>query len=30
MTGAHWHATDAVGYIALALAVGVAIWTGRK
>ena len=27
---AHWHATDAAVYIALALAVGAAVWLGRK
>jgi hypothetical protein len=30
LEGAHWHATDAAVYIALALAVGAAIWLGRK
>lgn len=27
--GFHWHATDAWGFVALALAVGAAIWLGR-
>ncbi|MFN4359456.1 MAG: hypothetical protein ACK4F4_01890 [Hylemonella sp.] len=28
--GAHWHATDVLGFIAVAVLVGVAIWTLRK
>ena len=30
LTGSHWHATDAWGFIALAAMVGVAIWLSRK
>ena len=31
LSGAHWHATDAVGFIAAAVAVGVYLWwRGRK
>ncbi|NIC40204.1 hypothetical protein [Aquabacterium sp. A08] len=28
--GAHWHATDTLGFVALALAVGAALWLSRK
>jgi len=28
--GAHWHATDTLGFVALAAAVGAAIWLNRK
>lgn len=28
--GAHWHATDVWGFVALGVAVGVAIWFGRR
>ena len=28
--GPHWHATDAAIFIALAVAVGIAFWAGRK
>jgi hypothetical protein len=28
--GAHWHATDALGFIAVALGVGLAWWFGKK
>jgi len=30
LEGPHWHATDAAVYLALALAVGAAVWLGRK
>jgi len=30
LEGAHWHATDAAVYLALAAAVGAAVWLGRK
>ncbi len=28
--GAHWHATDTLGFVALAVGVGAAIWLSRK
>jgi hypothetical protein len=28
--GAHWHASDAFGFVALAAAIGVALWISRK
>lgn len=28
--GSHWHATDAWGFVALGVAVGVALWFGRR
>lgn len=28
--GAHWHASDAFGFVALAVAVGVTVWLSRK
>jgi len=28
--GAHWHATDAWGFIALAIALGAAVWFSRR
>lgn len=28
--GAHWHASDAFGFVAFAVAVGVAVWISRK
>ena len=28
--GAHWHATDTLGFVALAIAVAAAIWLSRK
>jgi Co/Zn/Cd efflux system component len=28
--GAHWHATDALGFVVLAVAVAAAIWFTRK
>ncbi len=28
--GSHWHATDALGFVAVAALVGVAIWMSRK
>jgi hypothetical protein len=30
LVGGHWHASDAFGFIALAVAVGVAVWISRK
>jgi hypothetical protein len=27
---AHWHASDAFGFVAFAVAVGVAVWISRK
>lgn len=30
LLGAHWHATDVLGFIVVAVLVGVAIWTMRK
>ncbi|WP_225784129.1 hypothetical protein [Xenophilus sp. Marseille-Q4582] len=30
LSGPHWHATDAAIFIALAVAVGIALWAGRK
>lgn len=30
MFGSHWHATDALGFVAVAALVGVAIWMSRK
>ena len=30
LVGPHWHATDAFGFIALAIAIGVAVWISRK
>jgi len=30
MTGAHWHATDLWGFVAMAVLVGVVIWQSRK
>ncbi|WP_180682086.1 hypothetical protein [Tepidicella baoligensis] len=30
LLGAHWHATDVLGFIGLAVAVGAAIWFTRK
>ena len=28
--GSHWHATDALGFVAVAALVGLAIWMSRK
>jgi hypothetical protein len=28
--GSHWHATDVLGFVAVAALVGVAIWMSRK
>ncbi len=28
--GSHWHATDALGFVAVAALVGFAIWISRK
>jgi hypothetical protein len=30
VTGAHWHASDAVGYVALAVLAAAAMWLGWK
>ena len=30
LVGGHWHASDAFGFVALAVAVGVAVWISRK
>jgi hypothetical protein len=30
LLGAHWHASDAFGFVALAAAIGVAMWISRK
>jgi hypothetical protein len=30
LVGAHWHASDAFGFVALAAAIGVAVWMSRK
>ena len=30
MAGMHWHATDAWGFVAVAVMVAVAIWLSRK
>jgi hydrogenase/urease accessory protein HupE len=30
MTGAHWHATDLFGFVAMAVLVAVVIWQSRK
>ena len=29
LAGSHWHATDVLGFVAAALAVGVAVWLSR-
>jgi len=29
-SGAHWHATDAWGFIALAIALAAAVWFSRR
>jgi hypothetical protein len=29
MTGAHWHATDVWGFVAMACVLGIAIWLSR-
>jgi hypothetical protein len=29
LTGAHWHATDVLGFIAVGALIGVAIWFSR-
>jgi hypothetical protein len=28
--GSHWHATDALGFVGVALLVGIAVWLSRK
>ncbi len=30
MTGAHWHATDVLGFVAVAAGLAVAIWLSRR
>ena len=30
MFGAHWHATDTLGFLALAVGVAAAVWLSRK
>jgi hypothetical protein len=30
ISGSHWHASDAWGFVALAVAIGVAIWLSKK
>ncbi len=30
LPGTHWHASDAWGFVALAAAIGVAVWLSRK
>ena len=30
MTGAHWHATDLWGFVALAAVAAAALWAGRR
>jgi hypothetical protein len=30
LPGLHWHATDVLGFVAVAALIGVAIWTSRK
>jgi len=30
LSGAHWHATDALGYVVLAAIVGIALWAARR
>ena len=29
LVGTHWHSTDVLGFVAAALAVGVAVWLSR-
>ena len=29
LAGSHWHATDVLGFVAVAVAVGVAVWLSR-
>jgi hypothetical protein len=29
LSGSHWHSTDALGFVALALAIGAALWLFR-
>jgi hypothetical protein len=29
LAGTHWHATDVLGFVAAAVAVGVAVWLSR-
>ena len=29
LSGSHWHSTDAWGFVALALAIGAALWISR-
>jgi hypothetical protein len=30
LSGAHWHATDTLGFVGLAAIVGVALWVTRR
>jgi hypothetical protein len=30
LAGAHWHATDSWGWLALAVAIAAAVWTARR
>ncbi|HEU5295270.1 MAG TPA: hypothetical protein VFU71_10805 [Burkholderiaceae bacterium] len=30
LSGAHWHATDTLGFVVLAAIVGVALWATRR
>ena len=30
LTGGHWHATDALGFVAVAAMIALAIWLSRK
>ena len=30
LSGAHWHATDSWGWLALAVAIAAALWTARR
>jgi hypothetical protein len=30
LLGTHWHATDALGFVAVAALIAAAIWLGRK
>ena len=29
LVGSHWHSTDVLGFVAVAVAVGVAVWLSR-
>lgn len=30
LLGSHWHATDALGFVGVAVLIGLAIWMSRK